>query len=194
MIIVGKTVLSDDIADKFFVCHIQKCKGACCIEGDLGAPLNKNERHILEAEYEKIKPYLSLEGQQAIQEKGLFVQDSEGDFSTSLLESGLCAYAIQKNDGSLSCGIEQAFLDKKTDFRKPISCHLYPIRIQEYGEFDAVNYHRWDICQAACALGEKLGVPLYQFLKDALIRNYGQEWYEELEKEIAQRTTPPPQK
>jgi len=104
-----------------------------------------------------------------------------------LMESGACAFALKNEDGSLTCGIEKAFLDQKTTFQKPISCHLYPIRIKEFDEFDTVNYHRWHICESACSLGEKLGVPLYKFLKSPLIRKYGKEWYEELEQEIENR-------
>ncbi len=184
MIIVDKAILTDDIADKFFVCHIEKCKGACCEAGDLGAPLEKEELPIMAEIFESIKPYLSPEGIKEIEKQGSYVIDFEGDYSTPMVKGKACAYALKEKSGTWTCGIEKAYLDGKTTFKKPISCHLYPIRITKYDEFEALNYHRWDICSPACGLGEKLGVPLYRFLKDALTRKYGQEWYEELVKKI----------
>lgn len=183
MLIVGDTCVSDDIADKFFVCHIEKCKGACCVEGHLGAPLEEEELGILEEIYPTIEPYLSEEGKQTIAEEGFFIKDYEGDFSTPTVNGRECVYAIYEN-GNLTCGIEKAYLDKKISYRKPISCHLYPIRITKYDQYDAINYDRWHICNDACTFGEKLGVPLYKFLKDPLIRKYGEAWYEELVSEI----------
>ncbi len=184
MLVVGDTIVSDDIADQFFVCHIEKCKGACCSAGDLGAPLAADELPILEAVYEQVKPYLSEAGRQTIAKEGLFIKDFEGDFSTPTIKDKECAYAIYDQHKTLKCGIEQAYLDGKIEFRKPISCHLYPIRIKNYGNFDALNYHRWDICSEACSLGKQLGVPIYKFLKDALIRKYGESWYNELVQQI----------
>lgn len=180
MIVIDKTCISDDIADKFFVCDLQKCKGACCVEGDLGAPLEEAELPVLEQIYEQVKPYLSPEGQKAIKKQGFYIQDYEGDFSTPTIKDRECAYAIYDERGVLKCGIEQAYLDGKISFRKPISCHLYPIRITKYDEYHAINYHRWQICNAACKNGESLGVPLYKFLKEPLIRQYGEGWYNEL--------------
>jgi hypothetical protein len=184
MLVVADTIVSDDIADKFFVCHIEKCKGACCIEGDLGAPLELDELALLEQIYTSVKPYLSSEGIAAIEEQGCYIKDFEGDFSTPTIKDRECAYAIYDENQNLKCGIEQAFLDGKTTFRKPISCHLYPIRAKKYGDFEALNYHRWDICSPACSLGDKLGVPIYKFLKEPLIRKYGQSWYNELVEQI----------
>jgi hypothetical protein len=184
MIVVGNAIVSDDIADKFFVCHIEKCKGACCTEGDLGAPLEIEELQILAQEYEKIKPYLTVEGIITIEQAGLYVKDFEGDYSTPTINNNECAYAIYDEQNNLKCGIEQAYLDGKTTFRKPISCHLYPIRIKKYDDFEALNYHRWDICSPACSFGEHLGIPLYKFLKEPLIRKYSQEWYDELVNQI----------
>jgi hypothetical protein len=180
MLIVENTIISDDIADKFFVCHLEKCKGACCAEGDLGAPLETEELIILEQEYEHIKPYLSPEGIATIAKDGLYIKDFEGDFSTPTIKNRECAYAIYDEKNHLKCGIEQAYLEGKTTFRKPISCHLYPIRIKKYDDFEALNYHRWDICSPACSFGEHLGVPIYKFLKEPLIRKYSEAWYKEL--------------
>jgi hypothetical protein len=181
MLVVGKAVLSEDIIEKAFVCDLQKCKGACCVEGDAGAPLSQEELRILQDIYEDVAPFLSEEGRKEIEKRGVYVKDKDGDFTTPTLHGRECAYAIYDKQGMLQCGIELAWKAGKTSFKKPISCHLYPIRIDTYDHYDALNYHRWHICSAACTLGEKLEVPVYRFLKDALIRKYGQDWYEELE-------------
>jgi Protein of unknown function (DUF3109) len=187
MILVENTVISDDIAEQFFVCDLLKCKGACCVEGDLGAPLEESELPILEEIYPHVKPYLSAEGIAAIEAQGLYVKDWEDDFSTPTIENKECAFAIYDERGILKCGIEQAYLDGKTRFHKPISCHLYPIRIQKYAEYEAINYDRWHICSPACDHGAALQVPLYQFLKNPLIRKYGEDWYKALVQEINER-------
>ncbi len=185
MIIVDNAVISDDIKENFFVCDLQKCKGACCVEGDAGAPLAKDELEKLEEVYEEVKPYLTEKGIKTIEEKGTYVKDRDNDYATPTLEGNQeCAYAIYDKKGILKCGIEQAWNDGKTDFRKPISCHLYPLRIEQYDHYDAINYHRWHICSPACSLGESLQVPLYKFLKEPLTRKYGEAWYEKLVKEI----------
>jgi len=180
MILIENAVISDDIKEKAFVCDLEKCKGACCVEGDLGAPLEESELKELEDSYKAVKPYLSQAGVEAIEKGGLYIKDFEGDFSTTTIGGKECAFAIYDNEGILKCGIEQAYLDGKTKFQKPISCHLYPIRITKYDHYEALNYDRWSICTAACTLGEKLGVPIYKFLKGPLIRKYGADWYQEL--------------
>ena len=181
MIVLQNTVISDDLKDKFFVCNLDKCKGACCVEGDLGAPLEEEELQILADNYEIIKPYLSEAGRQAIAEQGLYIKDWEDDFSTTTIGNRECAYAIYDDNLSLKCGIEQAYLDGKISWKKPISCHLYPIRITKYDGFEALNYDKWQICNPACGFGAELGVRVYQFLKEPLIRKYGPDWYQELE-------------
>lgn len=180
MIVIDQTVISDDIKDKFFVCNLEKCKGACCVEGDLGAPLEEEELAELERVYDQVKPYLSKAGVAAIEKQGKYIRDYEGDFSTPTIGDKECAYAIHDDRGILKCGIEQAYLDNKITFKKPISCHLYPIRITRYDDYEALNYDRWPICSPACSFGKELNVPLYKFLKDALIRKYGAEWYSNL--------------
>ncbi|HNP20090.1 MAG TPA: DUF3109 family protein [Fulvivirga sp.] len=180
MIEHGKVILSDDIKEKFFVCNLEKCKGACCVEGDLGAPLEESELKILDEIYDKVAPYLSEEGKQAIREHGRYVYDEDGEYSTTTIGGKECAYAVYDERGILKCGIEQAYLDGKTDWKKPISCHLYPIRATKYEEFEALNYDRWDICNPACDFGKELGVEVYKFLKEPLIRKYGETWYNEL--------------
>jgi hypothetical protein len=180
MIVLQNTVISDDIREKFFVCNLEKCKGACCVEGDLGAPLDGDELVILEQHYDKIKPYMSEDGRQAIAEQGHYIIDFEGDYSTPTIGNRECAYAIYDEQNVLKCAIEQAYYDDIIDWKKPISCHLYPIRITKYDGFEALNYDRWSICAAACNFGEELGVRVYQFLKEPLIRKYGEGWYSEL--------------
>lgn len=185
MILVGNAVISDDIKEQFFVCDLEKCKGACCVEGDSGAPLEDEETIIIEQIYPLVKDYITEEGRKVIEEKGTWVIDKDGDKGTPTIgDNRECAYALYDEKGILKCGIEQAYLDGKTDFKKPISCHMYPIRITKYDQFEALNYDRWHICSAACKLGSKLGVPIYKFLKDALVRRYGQDWYADLVKEI----------
>jgi len=188
MILIENTVISEDIIDKFFVCDLIKCKGACCVEGDLGAPLDQEELPIMEHIYKDVKPYLSEKGIQSIEKEGVYVKDWEGDFSTPVIEGRECAYAIYDDRNILKCGIEQAYFDGKISWRKPISCHLYPIRITKYEHYDALNYERWHICSDACTHGAALGVEVYKFLKEPLIRKYGEAWYQELLEEVKDRT------
>jgi Protein of unknown function (DUF3109) len=184
VILIDDTVISSDIADQFFVCDLGKCKGACCVEGDLGAPLENDELAILKEIYPAVKPYLNAKGIAVIEREGVYVADPDGDFVTPTINNRECAYAIYDDKKVLKCGIEQAYLDGKISFQKPISCHLYPIRITKYDQYDALNYDRWNICNAACHNGKSLGVPIYKFLKAPLIRKYGEKWYDELSKEI----------
>lgn len=184
MIIVDKAVLSDDIKEKHFVCDLQKCKGACCVEGDLGAPLNTEELPIINSILEEVKPYLTPEGQNVIEAEGAYELDDEGEYCTTTIEGKECAFAIYDKAGILKCGIEQAYNDGKINWQKPISCHLYPIRITKYDHYDALNYDRWEICDPACSLGDELKVPIYKFLKGPLVRKYGEKWYEDLQNQI----------
>lgn len=182
MISVGKALVSDDLLSEQFVCDLQKCKGACCVEGDAGAPLEAAEVEILKKEYPNFKSYLRPEGIKAVEEQGTHVIDPlDGEPVTPLVNSAECAYVVFDEKGTTLCGIEKAWRDGKTSFRKPVSCHLYPIRIQSYKSFDAVNYHQWHICAPACDLGKELKVPVYRFAKEALIRKYGDVWFAELE-------------
>lgn len=182
MIAHGKTVISEELFEKHFVCDLTKCKGACCVEGDAGAPLEKEEVIILEKEYNNIKPFLRKEGIAVIEKEGTSViDDYDGELVTPLVNNKECAYVVFDDTGTTLCGIELAWKEGKTSFRKPVSCHLYPIRIESYSSFDALNYHKWEICSPACSLGQELKVPVYKFAKDSLIRKYGQDWYKELE-------------
>lgn len=184
MIIIKDILVSDDLIEEQFMCNLNACKGACCWEGDWGAPLEQEELDILNKIYRTIKPYLSKEGRKVISKKGKYTYYEEPkEFGTPLLENGVCAYMTYDLNGVAQCGIENAYKDGVIDFRKPISCHLYPIRVnsEEDLHFEALNYDRWDICSAACEKGKELQMPVYRFAKDALIRKYGVDFYDELE-------------
>ena len=181
MIAIDKTLISEDLLDKQFVCALDKCKGACCVEGDSGAPLEWEETAELEKIFENVRPFMTKEGIESVERYGTWIIDSEGDFVTPLVNGvKQCAYAFFEK-GIAKCAIERAYLEGEISFRKPISCHLYPVRIKKYEDYDAVNYNRWEICSPACANGKQLGVPVFQFVKDALIRKYGVEWFQQLE-------------
>lgn len=184
MLIVKDVLVSDEIVEEQFICNLKACKGACCWEGDWGAPLETAELHILEQIYEHVAPYLSEEGKAVIKEDGLFTFYKEPkEYGTPLLKNGACAYMTYDEIGIAKCGIEQAYLAGATDFKKPISCHLYPIRVTENKKtgFESLNYDEWEICSAACQLGKKEQVPVYRFVKEALVRKYGEAFYEELD-------------
>jgi hypothetical protein len=180
MILFENTLLSEELFDKHFICDLTKCKGACCVEGDFGAPLEREEIEILENELENILPYLTKEAIQQIESKGVWENDKDGDLVTTCLPTGECNFSFKDEAGVLGCGIEKAWKEGKTTFRKPISCHLYPIRISKVGEYDALNYNRWEICKPACNLGAKHQVTVFAFLKDSLVRKYGENWYNEV--------------
>ena len=179
---LGKTIVSEDIIQKDFVCNISACKGACCIDGDAGAPLEESETQILKDIYPQVKPFLRPEGIKAIEEQGVFITTEFGEFETPLINNADCAYVIFDEKKTALCAIEEAYNQGEVTWKKPVSCHLYPIRVKDYSEFSAVNYDKWDICDDACSLGKELQVPVYKFVKEALIRKFGEDWYEELEK------------
>ncbi len=187
MIQIGNILVSDDVIAKKFVCDLEKCRGACCVGGDSGAPLEEDELEILDAIYDKVKPFLTEDGIKAIKKYGKYLIDSDGDYVTPLVNGELeCAYTVFEN-GVAKCGIEKAWENGVISFKKPISCHLYPIRIQKLkAGGEALNYHKWELCKAACALGKKLDVPVYKFLKGPLVRKYGEKWYSELEVAVEQ--------
>jgi hypothetical protein len=181
------TIVSEDIIAKDFVCNLNACKGACCVEGEAGAPLLNEETEILKEIYPKVKPFLRKEGIAAIEEQGVYVTSKQSELETPLVKGKECAYATFTKNGVAGCGIEEAYNAGEIEaiapgFKKPISCHLYPVRVQDYSAFAAVNYHRWPICSDACILGKELSVPVYKFIKEALIRRFGEGWYLELDK------------
>ncbi len=179
---IGKTIVSEEIIQKDFVCNLSACKGACCIDGEAGAPLEEAEAEILEELYPKIKPFLRKEGIAAIEAQGTSILGEDGELETPLIDGADCAYVTFDKSGIALCGIEEAYNQGEISFKKPVSCHLYPVRVQDYTQFAAVNYHHWHICDPACSLGKELQVPVYKFVKQALVRKFGEDWYEELEK------------
>lgn len=182
MIAIEDTLVSDEIVRKKFVCNLNACKGECCVAGDSGAPLEKSEILILKEIYPKIKSHIPSEGIAAIEQLGLHVVDEDGDDVTPLVDGNKhCAFVYFDDQQVAKCSIEKAYYDGVVEFKKPISCHLYPIRITQYKTYTAVNYHKWEVCNDACILGRELKVPVYQFLKEPLIRRFGNDWYEALE-------------
>ncbi|MEX2596544.1 MAG: DUF3109 family protein [Salibacteraceae bacterium] len=181
MIEIDDKLVSLDVVEEAFVCDLTACKGACCVEGDSGAPLTDEELPQIEAAFKQSKSYLRPEGIAAIEAQGAFVKDADGEWVTPLRDGKECAYTVFDSKGMAMCGIELAWKDGHTSFRKPVSCHLYPIRTKRYSDFEAVNYERWSICSPACTLGKELKVPVYKFAKEALIRKYGEQWYSALE-------------
>lgn len=179
---LGKTIVSEDIIQKDFVCNLSACKGACCVDGDAGAPLELEETKILDAIYPKVKPFLRKIGIAAIEAQGTYTTNDFGEHETPLIDGADCAYVFFDKKGTALCAIEEAYNQGVIDWKKPVSCHLYPIRVKDYTEFSAVNYHKWEICDDACILGKELQVPVYKFVKQALIRKFGEDWYMELEK------------
>lgn len=178
---VKDKVVSTDLFKKKFVCDLNACKGACCIEGDAGAPLKMEEIDILEDVYETVKPYMRPEGIAEVDKNGVFYMDEDNEPVTALINGGECAFVYFDEQGITKCAIEKAYLNKEIDFKKPISCHLYPIREMRLNELTALNYNTWSICKDACSLGEELQVPVYKFLKEPIIRAYGSDFYQELE-------------
>ncbi len=179
---IGKSLVSEEILENNFHCNVSKCKGACCVEGIAGAPLENHEAKLLDKNFHKISKYLLPRAIKIIKSKGKYITLKSGKFETPLGASKACVYVHFESNGTLSCAIEKAYNKKEINFNKPISCHLYPIRVKEYSDFTAVNYHKWDICSDACSLGNELKKPVFEFVKDALIKKFGKQWFLELEK------------
>jgi hypothetical protein len=173
--------LSRDVFEKHFLCDVFRCKGACCIEGDSGAPLTDEESVLIEQEYPNFEEYLPLKHKKEIEIQGFTVIDNDGDLVTPLVNERQCAYSFYNERGILKCAIEKAHFEGKFEFRKPISCHLFPIRITEYKRFDAVNYQELDICKPGRECGKSQKLALYKFLKEPLIKKYGANWFKEVE-------------
>jgi uncharacterized protein DUF3109 len=185
LIAIDNVLVSDDVASAQFVCDLMKCKGGCCEDGEAGAPLEKEELDILNQVYEAVKPYLTPEGVKTIEKHGRYQYDREFGWVTPTIQGKMCVYGFKDKYGIIKCGIEQAYRDGKIDFKKPISCHLYPIILNKgkKGDFDRVNYEpREVLCSPACVQGKKLKVPVYQFLKEPIIRQFGENFYNALDK------------
>lgn len=184
MIAIDNVLLSDKIISEQFVCDLTKCKGACCVDGDAGAPLDRKELKEIDAVFDEVLPYLNNTSKKEIERQGRFVYDREFGWVTPTIDSKICVYGITDNNGIVKCGIEQAYLDGKIKWKKPISCHLFPIIVKKSkdGITELANYEpREDHCKAACSLGKKLKVPVYEFLKEPLVRKFGEPFYEALE-------------
>lgn len=180
MIQIDDAIVALDIIEENFLCDLSACMGECCVEGESGAPLEKEEVVVLEEILPLVWDDLSPEAQKVIQKTGVAYKDTDGEMVTSIVNGKDCVFTYYDEKGICKCAIEKAHKDGKTDFYKPISCHLYPIRLQKYRDFTAVNYHRWSVCKAAVAFGNKEGLKIYQFLKTPLIRKFGEAWYNEL--------------
>lgn len=181
MIQIDDTLVSLDVLESKFICDLSHCKGICCVEGDSGAPLLEEEVAELEKALPVIWDDLSPEAQDIIDKQGVSYVDVEGDLVTSIVNNKDCVFTCYDADGTCKCAVEKAYRAGKLSFYKPVSCHLYPIRVTEYDTFSAVNYHRWEICKAAEVLGKKVGMPVYKYLKEPLIRRFGADWYDSLE-------------
>ena len=177
---IGDVLISDEVLTERFVCDLQACMGACCIEGDAGAPVNLDEVMQIEEVLPEIWEELSIPARKVINKQGVVYPDPEGQLVTSIVNGKDCVFTCYDEKGCCYCAIEKAFREGKTTFSKPISCHLYPIRIKRVGDLEALNYHRWDVCKAAVLLGQKKDVRVFEFLKEPLIRKFGEDWYQEL--------------
>ncbi|MEG2150474.1 MAG: DUF3109 family protein [Bacteroidaceae bacterium] len=190
MIQIDDTIISLDVFRERFFCDLDACKGECCVEGDAGAPLEVNEVEELKKALPAVWDSLSPQAQAVIEKQGVCYQDEDGDIVTSIVDGKDCVFTCYDEKGICYCAIEKAFREGKVSFYKPVSCHLYPIRVDKYDEFTAVNYHRWQVCKAAVLLGQQKDVRVYKFLKEPLIRKFGQAWYNEMEiaaKELEER-------
>ena len=190
MIAIDNVLTSDAVVEAQFVCDLMKCKGGCCEDGDAGAPLEKEELQIINDIYETVKPYLTEEGIRWIEKHGRYQYDRDFGWVTPTINNKMCVYGHRDQYGIIKCGIEQAYRDGKIEFKKPISCHLYPVIVNKgkKGAFDRVNYEpRETLCNPACVQGKKLKVPVYQFLKDPIVRQFGEEFYKALEMVAEQR-------
>ncbi len=189
MIEIGDTLVSRDVVENKFVCNIAACKGQCCVDGDSGAPLEEEELKIIDRIYDKVVPFMRPEGIKAIEEEGRYVIDFDNEKVTPLVNERECAYAIFE-EGIAKCAFEKAFEEGITQFKKPLSCHLYPVRISKLRKHEGVNYDTWHICKPAIRFGEENNTPVYKFLKEPLVRKYGKAWYEDLKviaKELERR-------
>ncbi len=177
---INDTIVASDVIEESFICDLSVCKGECCVEGDSGAPLENEEVKIIEDLLPQVWDDLSPEAQSIIKQQGVAYKDDDGEMVTSIVNGKDCVFTYYDEQSVCKCAIEKAYREGRVDFYKPISCHLYPIRLQKYKSFTAVNYHRWRICKAAVLLGKKEGLKIYQFLKEPLVRRFGEDWYNEL--------------
>jgi len=180
MIQLKDTIISLDLFERKFACDLKACKGMCCVLGDAGAPLEPDERQILDRIYPSVRPFMSEAGIRTAENEGLYTRDAEGEWVTTLIEGKECVFTVFDENNIARCALERAYHAGRTDFPKPVSCHLYPVRLKKYRDFTAVQYHEWEICEPARVAGERRNIRLYEFLREPLIRRFGREWYEEL--------------
>ncbi|HIW87316.1 MAG TPA: DUF3109 family protein [Candidatus Onthomorpha intestinigallinarum] len=183
MMVVGNCLVSQDIGTVCFRCDLKRCGGLCCVEGDAGAPLEEDEIGKIESILPKVEPFMEERAVEIVRDEGFWTRDEEGTLCTNIIEQRECVFVCYE-DGKALCALEKAFRAGCTDFVKPISCHLYPIRVRDYGEFKALNYHSWQVC--ASALCNDRDKALYKVLKEPLIRKFSEQWYKELEEAIEQ--------
>ncbi len=181
MLQIGRTIVSLDILEQEFCCDLENCRGACCIEGDSGAPITFEEANLIKELYPLFEEFLSERNRAEIKRQGYSVTDADGDLVTPLVGFNECVYTFTDRDGNTKCAIERAFLEKGSSFRKPLSCHLFPIRITEYKRYDAINYQQLAICKSGRNCGRDKKIPLWKYLKEPLTRKYGKKWYQDLE-------------
>jgi hypothetical protein len=179
MIAIGDALVSEDVFDELFACDLSKCKGACCVEGESGAPLTEAELEKIEGVFETIRPHLRPEALEVIDQVGLYEVDTDGGFVTPIIGGRECVYATFDANGTVKCSFEQAWRRGETDWMKPISCHLYPIRTKELTDFTALNVHHWTICDGARTCGASSNITVLEFCKSALVRRFGGNWYDE---------------
>lgn len=178
MIKVQHVILSEDIATAKFACNISRCKGACCVVGDAGAPVNKNEIPVLRKAFKKLKNQLDPRAVEVVNKKGVVQGDNTSGYEISCIDSGECVFVQKDENGVATCAIQNAYYSGDFNWEKPISCHLYPIRLKQIGEFEYANFEYIpELCSAGCKHGEDEGIYLADFLKESLIRRYGEEWY-----------------
>lgn len=180
MLQIQNTIVTLDLAEEFFCYDLEKCLGACCIEGDAGAPVTIDEVAKIEEALPVVEPEMLPRAVEEVRQNGVAYVDQEGDLVTTILDGRNCAFTCYAPGGICLCALEKAFREGKTGFKKPASCSLYPLRLTTYPTFTAVNYHRWKICRDAVANGRKKGIRLYQFLRGPLTERFGKEWYDEL--------------
>lgn len=181
MLQIDDTIISFELFEKKFICDLATCKGECCVQGEEGAPLEPSEVEELKRVLPEVWDYLPKVSQDLIEKQGVSYIDRENEPVTSIVNGAECVFVYTDENGYSKCAVEKAYLEGEISFRKPISCYLYPVRVQQYNSFRGVNYHRWSICNCAEKLGEKEGVYVYEFLKEPLIAKFGEEWYEQLE-------------
>ncbi|MCR4765836.1 MAG: DUF3109 family protein [Bacteroidaceae bacterium] len=181
---INDVLISDEVLTEHFICDLQQCKGACCIEGDAGAPVDLDEIMQIEEVLPIIWDQLSIPARKVINKQGVAYADQEGQLVTSIVDGKDCVFTCYDEKGCCYCALEKAYREGNSKFYKPLSCHLYPIRVKKIGDFDALNYHRWDVCKMAVLLGQQKNVRVYEFLKEPLIRKFGEAWYKDLEEAV----------